>query len=89
MIFGLNSRDSDLNVNVAKTKVLGNYRASVKQIDERLEPPLQLSLEAFLDVLQPDELLEVTPKNLRLRKRLLHAHDRARAGKRVLAASAN
>jgi GTP-binding protein len=83
MIFGLNSRDSDLTVNVAKTKMLGNYRASVKQIDERLEPPLQLSLEAFLDALQPDELLEVTPRNLRLRKRLLRAQDRARAGKRT------
>jgi GTP-binding protein len=82
MIFGLNSRENDLTVNVAKTKMLGNYRASVKQIDERLEPPLQLSLEAFLDALQPDELLEVTPKNLRLRKRLLRAQDRARAGKR-------
>jgi GTP-binding protein len=88
MIFGLNSRDSDLTVNVAKTKVLGNYRASVKQIDVRLEPPILLSLEGFLDMLQPDELLEVTPKHLRLRKRLLHAHDRARAGKRAYAVSA-
>jgi len=88
MIFGLNSRESDLTVNVAKMKVLGNYRASVKQIVERLEPPLQLSLEASLDALQTDELLEVTPKNLRLRKRLLHAHDRARAGKRAVAVSA-
>jgi GTP-binding protein len=88
MIFGLNSRDSDLTVNVAKTKMLGNYRASVKQIDERLEPALQLSLEGFIDALQPDELLEVTPKNLRLRKRLLHAQDRARAGKRAVAVSA-
>jgi GTP-binding protein len=89
MIFGLNSRENDLTVNVAKMKVLGNYRASTKQIVERLEPAVQLSLEAFLDVLQPDELLEVTPKNLRLRKRLLHAHERARAGKKVLAGSAN
>ena len=86
MIFGLNSRDNDLAVNVAKTKVLGNYRASTKQIDERLEPPVRLSLEALLDVLQPDELLEVTPKHLRLRKRLLRATDRARAGKRTAAA---
>jgi GTP-binding protein len=88
MIFGLNSRESDLSVNVAKMKVLGNYRASTKQIVERLEPPVRLSLEAFLDVLQPDELLEVTPKNLRLRKRLLKATDRARAGKRSAAAVA-
>jgi len=88
MIFGLNSRESDLSVNVAKMKVLGNYRASTKQIVERLEPPVRLSLEAFLDVLQPDELLEVTPKNLRLRKRLLKATDRARAGKRAAAAVA-
>ncbi len=87
MIFGLNSRENDLAVNVAKTKMLGNYRASTKQIDERLEPPVQLSLEAFLDVLQPDELLEVTPKNLRLRKRLLKAQDRARAIKRTVAVS--
>ena len=87
MIFGLNSRDSDLAINVAKTKMLGNYRASVKQIDERLEPALNLSLEAMLDMLQPDELLEVTPKNLRLRKRLLKAQDRARAGKRSVAAT--
>jgi len=86
MIFGLNARESDLAVNVAKMKVLGNYRASTKQIVERLEPPVRLSLEAFLDVLQPDELLEVTPKNLRLRKRLLKATDRARAGKRAAAA---
>jgi GTP-binding protein len=87
MIFGLHARDNDLTVNVAKTKMLGNYRASVKQIDERLEPALRLSLEALLDMLQPDELLEVTPKNLRLRKRLLKAHERARAGKRPAAVS--
>jgi GTP-binding protein len=89
MIFGLNSRDSDLSVNVAKTKMLGNYRASTKQIDERLEPSVQLSLEAMLDMLQPDELLEVTPKNLRLRKRLLKAQDRARANRRGVPVSAS
>jgi GTP-binding protein len=81
MIVGLNAKDSDLTVNVCKGKKLTNMRASTSDIDVRLTPPLKLSLEQSLDFLADDELLEVTPKHVRLRKRLLQEHERARAKK--------
>ncbi|MGN6696711.1 MAG: translational GTPase TypA, partial [Thermomicrobiales bacterium] len=83
MIVGVNAKDTDLVVNVCKAKKLTNMRSSTSDIDVRLTPPLQLSLEQSLDFLADDELLEVTPKHLRLRKRLLHEHDRARARKQA------
>ncbi len=81
MIVGLNARSADLAVNVCKQKQLTNIRSSTAEIDERLTPYQSLSLEQCLDFLADDELLEVTPRHLRLRKRLLDPNDRARARK--------
>ena len=81
MIVGLNAKDADLTVNVCKGKKLTNMRASTSDIDVRLTPALKLSLEQALDFIAEDELLEVTPKHARLRKRLLVESDRARAKK--------
>ena len=81
MIVGLNAKDVDLTVNVCKGKKLTNMRASTSDIDVRLTPALRLSLEQALDFIAEDELLEVTPKHARLRKRLLNESDRARARK--------
>jgi GTP-binding protein len=81
MIVGLNAKDVDLTVNVCKGKKLTNMRASTSDIDVRLTPALKLSLEQALDFIAEDELLEVTPKHARLRKRLLNESDRARARK--------
>jgi GTP-binding protein len=81
MIVGQNSRGEDIPVNVCKEKKLTNIRSSTSDIAVRLTPPVRMSLEEALDYLAPDELLEVTPKAYRLRKRLLSAEDRARARK--------
>ncbi len=83
MIVGLNAKYADLTVNVCKAKKLTNMRSSTADIDVRLTPPLKLSLEQSLDFLADDELLEVTPKHTRLRKRLLQESDRARAKKQT------
>ncbi len=82
-IVGLHARENDLTVNVCKEKKLTNMRSSTADIDVRLTPPLRQSLEQALDFLADDELLEVTPKHARLRKRLLHEHERARARKQA------
>jgi GTP-binding protein len=82
-IVGQHARENDLVVNVCKEKKLTNVRSSTAEIDERLSPPVRLSLEQALDFLADDELLEVTPKHARLRKRLLHEHERARARKQT------
>jgi len=71
MIVGINSRDSDMPVNVAKLKKLTNIRSSTADIAVRLTPPIVLSLEQSLDFIEDDELVEVTPQNIRLRKRIL------------------
>jgi GTP-binding protein len=81
MIVGQHPRQGDLPVNVCRAKKLTNMRSSTEDIIERLTPPVILSLEQALDFLADDELLEVTPKHARLRKRLLQEHDRARARK--------
>ncbi len=79
MIIGLNSRPADLEVNVCKEKQKTNIRSSTSEIAVRLTPPVLLSLEQSLDFLNNDELVEVTPQNIRLRKRYLTQHERARA----------
>jgi GTP-binding protein len=79
MIIGLHTRDNDLEINVTKEKKLTNVRSSNADIATILTPPTILSLEQCLDFLEDDELLEVTPKNLRLRKKLLNQTARARA----------
>lgn len=81
MIVGLNSRDEDIAINVAKEKKLSNVRASGADDALTLTPPTIFSLEQALDFLEDDELLEVTPKSLRLRKRLLTMSARSRAKK--------
>jgi GTP-binding protein len=89
MIVGQHARGNDLAVNVCRAKKLTNMRSSTADIMVRLTPPVVLSLEQALDFLADDELLEVTPKAFRLRKRLLQEHERARAKKQadMLAAS--
>lgn len=81
MIIGLNSRTDDIEINVAKGKHLTNMRSSTSDIAIALTPPLKMSLEQYLDFLEDDELLEVTPLNLRLRKKLLTHLDRVRAAR--------
>ena len=83
MIVGVQARENDLVVNVCKEKKLTNMRSSTGEIDVRLTPPVRQSLEQALDFLADDELLEATPKHLRLRKRLLQEHERARARKQA------
>jgi len=79
MVVGIQPRDGDLAVNVCKEKKLTNMRASSSDIAVRLTPAIKMSLEEALDFIQADELVEVTPKNIRLRKRILRTDDRQKA----------
>jgi len=88
MIVGQNPRPTDLAVNVCRAKKLTNMRASNADISVRLTPPTLLSLEQSLDFLADDELLEVTPKAYRLRKRFLSQDERAKAKKQATQAAA-
>lgn len=81
MIIGLNRRGDDLEVNVCKAKHLTNMRSSSSDGVVQLTPFTDLSLEQCIDFIEDDELLEVTPKSLRLRKRYLDANERKRAKK--------
>jgi GTP-binding protein len=85
MIVGANSRPGDMNVNLNKNKKLTNVRASGSDDNIILTPPKKLTLEEALEYITNDELLEVTPKSLRLRKRILDPNVRKRAEDRVLA----
>ena len=78
MIVGLNVRPMDMVVNVCKEKQKTNIRSSTADIAVRLTPPIIMSLEQSLDFINNDELVEVTPQNIRLRKRYLTQHERAR-----------
>jgi GTP-binding protein len=78
MIVGQNNRSDDLEINVCKAKHLTNMRSSSSDGTVQLTPYTQLSLEQSLDFIEDDELLEVTPKSLRLRKRYLDPHERKR-----------
>jgi len=78
MIVGEHSRDNDLVVNPCKKKHLTNMRASTSDDTIRLSPHRNMSLEDCIEFLSDNELVEVTPKTIRLRKRLLGAHDRKR-----------
>ena len=79
MVVGINSRDKDLVVNVLKGKQLTNVRASGSDEAVTLTPPVKLDLEQALEFIDDDELVEVTPNNIRLRKRLLTENQRKRA----------
>ncbi|TGN08559.1 translational GTPase TypA [Leptospira ilyithenensis] len=81
MILGMNSRDSDLEVNPVREKKLTNVRASGSDDAIRLTPPKKLTLEQSIEFLDDDELLEVTPQSLRLRKKVLDEKLRKRSGK--------
>lgn len=82
-IIGLNSRMEDIDINATKSKNLTNMHAANSNIAVQLDPPVRLTLEQCLDFIQDDELLEITPKNLRLRKKLLTPVDRTRAARVV------
>ncbi|HWI37161.1 MAG TPA: translational GTPase TypA [Burkholderiales bacterium] len=79
MIIGIHSRDNDLVVNPIKTKQLTNIRAAGKDEAIDLTPPIQLTLEYAVEFIADDELAEITPQSIRLRKRHLKEHDRKRA----------
>ena len=87
IIIGIHSRENDLVVNPIKGKQLTNVRASGTDEAVRLIPPIQLTLESAVEFIADDELVEITPKSIRLRKRLLKALDRKRAGRDETAAS--
>ena len=81
MIVGETAKAQDLAINVTKKKHLTNMRQSIKDLEDRLNPPRLMSLDEMIEYLGPDDLLEVTPKNLRMRKRILNTHDRLRFDK--------
>ena len=83
MIVGINSRNEDISINVCKEKHLTNTRASGSDDALRLVPPLKMSLEQSIEFIADDELVEVTPKNIRLRKRILDTKTREREAKRA------
>jgi len=79
MIVGQHTRDNDLVVNVIQGKKLTNIRAAGKDENLILTPPMRLTLERALSYIEEDELVEITPKSIRLRKRPLKEHDRKKA----------
>jgi len=81
MVVGINSRDNDLTVNPLKGKKLTNIRAAGKDDNVLLTPPVKLTLEYAVEFIADDELVEVTPQSIRIRKRFLKAHERKRAEK--------
>jgi GTP-binding protein len=80
-VIGLHSRGNDLTVNPTKAKQLTNIRAAGSDENIMLTPPVRHSLEQALEFIEDDELVEVTPKSIRLRKKLLKEHERRRAGR--------
>jgi GTP-binding protein len=86
MVIGIHSRDNDLVVNPIKGKQLTNVRASGKDDAIMLTPPIALTLEYAVEFIADDELVEVTPKSIRIRKRHLKEHERKRAGREAAAA---
>ncbi|MDR3269941.1 MAG: translational GTPase TypA [Peptococcaceae bacterium] len=83
MVIGENSRDQDIEVNVAKKKHATNIRSSNADEALRLEKPRLLSMEQCLEFIEEDELVEITPKNIRMRKRFLDKESRSRYAKRL------
>jgi GTP-binding protein len=86
MVIGENAKPQDLEVNPLKSKQLTNFRASGKDEGIRLTPPRRMSLEQAIAYIQDDELVEVTPKAIRIRKRYLDPHERKRAARQSEAA---
>jgi GTP-binding protein len=81
MIVGIHSRDNDLVVNATRTKQLTNFRVSGKEDAIKITPPIDLTLEYGVEFIDDDELVEITPKSVRLRKRFLTENERKRAKK--------
>jgi GTP-binding protein len=81
MIVGIHSRDNDLVVNAVRTKQLTNFRVSGKEDAIKITPPIQLTLEYAVEFIDDDELVEITPKSIRVRKRFLKEHERKRASR--------
>jgi GTP-binding protein len=81
MIVGIHSRDNDLVVNATRTKQLTNFRVSGKEDAIKVTPPIDLTLEYAVEFIDDDELVEITPKSVRVRKRHLKEHDRKRASR--------
>jgi GTP-binding protein len=81
MVIGVNSRDNDLVVNPIKGKQLTNVRSSGTDEAVALVPPIQISLESAIEFIDDDELVEITPKNIRIRKRFLIEHERKKASR--------
>jgi GTP-binding protein len=82
LIVGLNARDADIAVNVCREKQQTNMRNSTAEIAVKLVTPMRLSLEQALDFIGADELVEVTPKAIRLRKRVLENNERVKMARR-------
>jgi GTP-binding protein len=81
MIVGIHNRDNDLIVNAVRMKQLTNFRVSGKEDAIKITPPIILTLETAVEFLEDDELVEITPKSIRLRKRYLKEHERKKAGR--------
>ena len=81
MIVGIHSRDNDLVVNAVRGKQLTNFRVSGKEDAIKITPPIVLTLETAVEFIADDELVEITPKSIRLRKRYLKEHDRKKASR--------
>jgi GTP-binding protein len=81
MIIGIHSRDNDLVVNAVRGKQLTNFRVSGKEDAIKITPAIELTLEYAVEFIEDDELVEITPKSIRLRKRHLKEHDRKRASR--------
>ncbi|MEO5735653.1 MAG: translational GTPase TypA [Rubrivivax sp.] len=81
MIVGVHSRDNDLVVNATRTKQLTNFRVSGKEDAIKITPPIDATLEYAVEFISDDELVEITPKSIRIRKRHLKEHDRKRASR--------
>jgi GTP-binding protein len=81
MIVGIHSRDNDIVVNAVRTKQLTNFRVSGKEDAIKITPPIILTLEYAVEFIDDDELVEITPKSIRLRKRFLKEHERKRASR--------
>ena len=80
-VIGIHSRDNDLVVNPIKGKQLTNVRASGTDEAVRLVPPIQVTLESAIEFIADDELVEITPKSIRIRKRFLLEHERKKAAR--------
>ena len=81
MIVGIHNRDNDLIVNATRTKQLTNFRVSGKEDAIKITPPIDLNLEYGVEFIEDDELVEITPKSVRLRKRFLKEHERKKASR--------